>query len=180
MGDTNQGAVNMIGKIKNLRELFEIELQYAYDGEKKLVEKGLPSMIESASSPELRAALEHHLGETRGHVARLERLFSAAGLKPDTKSNEILDDIVKAAKDSTAHIEDSPLRDAALIVNGNQVEHYEIALYGSLISFARNLGLSEATSLLEQTLAEEKAADAKLTQIGETSMNLKASRHQAA
>ena len=69
----------MIGKIKDLRELFEVELRYAYDCEQKLVNKGLPSMIESASSPELRSALQHHLGETRGHVSRLEGIFRAIG-----------------------------------------------------------------------------------------------------
>jgi ferritin-like metal-binding protein YciE len=168
----------MIGKIKGLRELFEIELQYAYDCEQKLVNKGLPTMIESASAPELRNALEHHLGETRGHVAGLERVFSTLGAKPDTKSNDIIGEMMKAAKDSTAHIADSPLRDAALIVNGNQVEHYEIALYGSLISFARRLGLTEAVAPLEQILTEEKAADAKLSQIAE-SANVKAAQQAA-
>jgi ferritin-like metal-binding protein YciE len=159
---------NMIGQIKSLREFFEIELHYAYDCEQKLVNKGLPAMIESASSRELRSALEHHLGETRGHVAGLERVFSILGVKADTKDNDIIDEMMKAAKDSAAHIEDSPLRDTALIVNGNQVEHYEIALYGSPISFARQLELREAVAPFERILAEEKAADAKLTQIAES------------
>ena len=170
----------MIGKIKDLRELFEIELRYAYDCEQKLVEKGLPSMIESASSPELRSALENHLSETRRHVQRLERVFGVAGIEPDTKGNDIIDEMMSAAKDSTSNIDDSPLRDAALIVNGNQVEHYEIALYGSLVSFARSLRLESAVTALEETLKEEKAADAKLTQIAETAMNRQAARHHAA
>ncbi len=158
----------MFGKIKSLRELFEIELGYAYDCEKKLVEKGLPGMIENASSSELRSALEQHLQETRGHVTRLERVFSSLGVEPKAQSNAVVSDFASAAKDSASHIEDSPLRDAALIVNGNFVEHYEMALYGSLAAFAKGLNLPEATQLLNQTLAEEKAADAKLSQIGET------------
>jgi ferritin-like metal-binding protein YciE len=170
----------MFGKVKNLRELFEIELRYAYDCEQKLVYKGLPSMIEAANAPELRSALQQHLEETRGQVARLERVFLAIGAEPATKGNDILDEMMSAAKDSIANIDDSPLRDAALIINGNQVEHYEIATYGSLASFARNLGLQECIQPLEQTLKEEKAADAKLTQIAETALNTQAARHQAA
>ena len=170
----------MLGNVKSLRELFEIELRYAYDCEKKLVEKGLPTMIEKASSPELRTALEHHLRETRNHVVRLEGVFATVGVEPDTKGNEILDKMMSAAKDSASNIEQSSLRDAALVANGNLVEHYEIALYGSLAAFARSLGLPSAVSALGETLNEEKKADAKLTQIGETVMNARAARHQTA
>jgi len=170
----------MLTKIKTLRELFEIELKYAYDCEQKLFEKGIPAMIEAASSPELRDALEHHLRETQDQIARLEQVFSVIGMEPDTKDNDILDKTLSAAKDSVSNIESSSLRDTALIVNGNQVEHYEIAMYGSLVAFARHLGLQEAVGPLEQTLLQEKAADAKLTQIAETSMNAKAAKYQAA
>jgi len=166
----------MLGKVKSLRELFGIELSYAYDCEKKLVEKGLPEMIESATSRELRSALEEHLQQTRTHVTRLERVFSAIGTAPDTKTNDIFDKMASAAKDSKSNIDPSPLRDAALIVNGNLVEHYEIATYGTLVSFARNLGLHDALGLLQQTLDEEKKADAKLTQLGEEIMNPQAAR----
>lgn len=166
-------------KLKSLHELFEIELCYAYDCEQKLVKKGLPEMIENAGSQQLRSALQQHLEETRNHVARLERVFSAASIQPNTRGNDIFDKMASAVKDSVAHIDNSPLRDAALIVNGNLVEHYEIATYGSLVSFARHLGLQDAVGLLEQTLAEEKAADAKLTQLAETVMNVQAAAHQA-
>ncbi len=166
----------MLGKVKSLRELFGIELCYAYDCEKKLVEKGLPEMIENATSRELRSALEEHLQQTRTHVTRLQRVFSAIGMEPDTKTNEIFDKMASAVKDSKSNIDPSPLRDAALIVNGNLVEHYEIATYGSLASFARSLGLNEAVALLQETLNEEKKADAKLTQIGEEIMNPQAAR----
>ena len=145
----------MLGKVKSLRELFGIELCYAYDCEKKLVEKGLPEMIENATSRELRSALEEHLQQTRTHVTRLQRVFSAIGMEPDTKTNEIFDKMASAVKDSKSNIDPSPLRDAALIVNGNLVEHYEIATYGSLASFARSLGLNEAVAVLQETLNEE-------------------------
>jgi ferritin-like metal-binding protein YciE len=170
----------MIGKIKSLREFFEVELGYAYDCEKKLAEKGLPSVIENANSPELRTALQQHLQETQSHVTRLERVFGAIGVEPKTQSNEILDKMTSAAKDSIAHFEVSPLRDVALVLNGNQVEHYEIALYGSLVALARSLGLLNAVGPLEETLKEEKAADAKLTQLGETLLNTKAAKYQTA
>jgi ferritin-like metal-binding protein YciE len=170
----------MFGKIKSLQELFEIELGYAYDCEKKLVDKGLPGMIENASSTELRSALEHHLQETRTHITRLERLFSSIGIEPRTESNAVLGELTSAAKDSVSHTEDSLLRDAALIVNGNFVEHYEIALYGSLAAFAKGLGLRDAAQLLNQTLTEEKKADAKLSEIGETLLANQSGRRQAA
>jgi ferritin-like metal-binding protein YciE len=157
----------MIGKMNNLRELFEIELKYAYDCEQKLVKKGIPTMIENAGSPELRTALEHHLRETQSHIARLEQVFAAIGKEPDSKGNEILDKILSAAKDSVSNIDDSPLRDSALIANGNLVEHYEIATYGTLAALARHLGL-------------QKAADAKLTQIGETVLNPRVAKSHTA
>lgn len=170
----------MFGKVKDMRELFGIELKYAYDCEKKLVEKGLPTMIEKAGSSELRAALQQHLQETQNHVLRLERVFAAMGEQPATKTNDVFDKMSSAVKDSISNIDQSPLRDAALIVNGNIVEHYEIATYGSLAAFARYLGLAEAASLLEQTLEEEKKADAKLTQIGESMLNPQAAKRQTA
>lgn len=166
-------------KIKSLRELFELELRYAYDCEQKLVKKGLPSMIEATSSPELRSALQAHLQETQMHVTRLERVFSAIRVQPETKSNSILDEMSKAAKDSISNIEDPAIRDTALALNGNYVEHYEIAMYGTLAEFARDLGLQQVVTILEETLAEEKAADAKLTQTGRT-LNQRAAQHVAA
>ena len=166
----------MFGKVKSLRELFAIELSYAYDCEKKLVEKGLPTMIEAASSRELRSAFEQHLQETRNQVARLERVFSAIGVSPDTKTNDIFDEISSAVKDTKSNIEDPALRDAALVANANLVEHYEIAAYGTLASWARNLGFQDAVGLLQQSLNEEKQADAKLTQLGEQLTNQQATR----
>jgi ferritin-like metal-binding protein YciE len=175
----NMKGQHMFGKVKSLRELFEIELGYAYDCEKKLVEKGLPSMIENASANQLRSALEQHLQETRSHVSRLERVFSSLGVEPKTESNAILDELTSAAKDSVSHTEDSALRDTALVVNGTFVEHYEIALYSALVLLAKKLGLQAAAALLAETLSEEKAADAKLIQIAESSLNLQSARQTA-
>ena len=164
-------------KIKNLQSLFETGLRYAYDCEQKLAEKGIPSMIEATSSAELRTALEHHLEETRTHITRVEKVFGIIGAEPKAEDNDIIDEMTDVAENMIDSTEDgSPLRDAVLIIAGNQVEHYEMAAYGSLVSFARQLGFNDAAQLLEQTLNEEKAADAKLTQIAETSVNRDASR----
>ncbi len=164
-------------KVKNLQGLFETGLRYAYDCEQKLADKGIPSMIEAASSAELRTALEQHLEETRTHVRRVEQVFGIIGASAKTEDNDIIDEMTDVAENMIDATEDgSPLRDAALIVAGNQVEHYEMAAYGSLVAFARQLGFSDAAQLLEQTLNEEKAADAKLSQIAESSVNRQASQ----
>lgn len=168
-------------KINSFQDLFESGLRYAYDCEQKLVEKGIPGMIEASSSTELLTALEEHLQQTRTHVTRLERVFTLCGLEAKTEDNDIIDEIIDSADDMVSATEDdSPLRDAALVVGGNMVEHYEMAVYGSLANFAEQLGLSEAANLLRQTLNEEKAADAKLTQIGETIVNPQATQQRRA
>lgn len=170
----------MFTKVRNFSELFELELRYAYDCEKKLVEKGLPSMIEAAQSPELRAALQRHLQETRRHVTRLESVFSTCKLEPQTKGNDILSEIMDAAKDSAGNIDAPEIRDAALIANGNMVEHYEMALYGTLEAWALQLGYESAAAQLEETLREEKEADAKLTELANRMANTRAARAHTA
>jgi ferritin-like metal-binding protein YciE len=130
----------MFGNVKSLRELFEIQLRYAYDGEKKLVEKGLPTMIEKASSPELRTALQHHLGETRNQVARLERVFASIGVEPNNKGNDVVDEMMSAAKDSASNIEESSLRDAALIANGNLAGCGKIVLSQQFLGWFASCG----------------------------------------
>jgi ferritin-like metal-binding protein YciE len=168
-------------KIKTFNELFETGLRYAYDTEQKLVEKGIPSMIEAAASPELRSALEQHLDETRNHVVRLDRVFAIIGVEPKAEDDDIIDEITKTADHMVGATEDgSPLRDAVLIVGGGQVEHYEMAVYGSLAAIARQLGRADVAALLEQTLHEEKAAATKLAEIGERTVNPHANQERRA
>ncbi|HZQ71032.1 MAG TPA: DUF892 family protein [Terriglobales bacterium] len=164
-------------KTERLQDLFELGLCYINDCETKLVKKGLPAMIDAASSPELRQALEQHLRETQNQVMRLQQVFSIIGKEPDTEDNDIVDEMTKAAEKKIKNIDASPLRDAALIESGNVVEHYEIATYGSLIAWARQLGFSEAATLLQQTLDEEETADEKLTALGEKVINPTAAQH---
>ena len=168
-------------KIKSFQDLFETGLKYAYDCEQKLVKKGIPSMIKAASSSELRTALEQHLEETRNQASRLERVFSLCGFEAKKEDNDIIDEIIDSADDLIGATEDGTLlRDAAIIVSGNVVEHYEMAIYGSLKSYAHQLGHNEAVRLLEETLNEEKAADAELTAIGERSINPTAAQERRA
>ena len=167
-------------KIETLRQLFEAELRYAYDCEQKLVKKGLPTMVQSATSPELRTAFEQHLEETRNHVARDQRVFSILGLEAKNEDNDILDEMVTSAKDMVGDIESPTLRDASLISSGNKVEHYEMAVYGTLVAYAEQLGFPEAAQLLQQNLNEEKAADEKLTQLGERVVNPRAAEERKA
>lgn len=158
-------------KAKSMEDLFELGLRQAYDTEQKLVKKGLPSMVKASTSSELKNAFSEHLEETRDHVTRLEQVFSIIGKKAEKEDNDIFDEMSDEVEDKISDIDASALRDAALIVSGNQVEHFEMAVYGSLVSFAQQLGYTEAVPLLEQNLNEEKAADAKLTQIAESSVN---------
>lgn len=167
-------------KIKSLRDLFENELRHIYDCEQKLEKKGLPTMIEHATSPELRSALDQHLKETHNHVTRLERVFSILGSEPKAAGNDVFDELADCVKDSIGDTEESSLRDAALIADGNKVEHYEMAVYGSLAAYSQQLGLQQATQLLQETLDEEKAADAKLTAIAESIVNPRASHERRA
>lgn len=157
-------------KIESLQDVFVTGMKYVYDAEQKLVDKGLPKMIESAASAELRSALEQHLEETRTHVTRLEQVFAIVGEDPKAEDNDILDEMTTVVEHMIDATEDgSALRDVVLTLGGNQVEHYEMTSYGSLKAFAQQLGLNQAVTLLEQTLQEEKAADAKLTEIGKRS-----------
>ena len=165
-------------QVQSLEDLFITGLQYAYDAEKQLVE-ALPKMAQASTTPQLRQAFGQHLTETQEHVRRVEQIFSAFGKQPETQPNTVLQAMSKEADNMIAMIQASPLRDAALIVAGNQVEHYEMAAYGSLKNFAELLGNQQCVQLLQQTLEEEKKADAKLTEVGETQVNTQAANRSA-
>jgi ferritin-like metal-binding protein YciE len=160
-------------KLETVQDLFQRGLEYTYDCEQQLI-KALPKLAEASSSSDLRDAFNEHLLQTRRHADRLEQIFSLIGKNADTQSNKVVKALTDEGENMIDKIDRSPMRDAALIVAGNQVEHYEMATYGSLMAYAQLLGHNQAASLLEQTLNEEKAADAKMTQIGETSVNRQA------
>jgi ferritin-like metal-binding protein YciE len=157
-------------KIDTLQALFVDELRDLYDAEKQLT-KALPKMAQAASSDQLRRAFESHLSETEGHVERLERIFAQLDEKTSGESCDAMKGLVKEGDEIVSHVEQSPLRDAGLIGAANRVEHYEIAAYGTVRTFAQMLGYTDAVQLLEATLKEEKAADQKLTAIAESMVN---------
>jgi ferritin-like metal-binding protein YciE len=157
-------------KIESMDNLFLEQIQDLYDAEQRLV-KALPKMADEAVSPELQQAFRSHLEQTKGHVRRLETIFAQVGKDPKSKTCDAMKGLIEEGEDMVSDIERSSLRDAGLIAAANRVEHYEIAAYGSARTFAQTLGLSQAASLLQQTLEEEKAADAKLTTLAENMIN---------
>src|SRR3984957_10794150 len=150
-----------------LRELYVDELRDIYSAENQLV-KALPKMAKAANSSELRSGFEEHLEQTKGHVQRLEKIFAEMGEKPTGKKCKGMEGLIEEGKEmiEEENLEDEAL-DAGLISAAERVEHYEIAAYGCVRTYAKLLGESEAASLLEQTLAEEKETDEKLTELAE-------------
>jgi ferritin-like metal-binding protein YciE len=158
---------------QGLRDLLVDELKDIYWAEKALV-KGLPKMIKKASTEELVDALSQHFEVTKKHVSRLEKVFSMMGEKAEAKKCEAMEGLLKEAEQIMEDTEAGVVRDAGIILAGQKVEHYEIATYGTLYSFAKTLGEDEAAKLLQQTLNEEKEADVRLSEIAEAYINAEA------
>jgi ferritin-like metal-binding protein YciE len=158
-----------------MKDLFLDQIQDLYDAEERLI-KALPKMAEASSSPELRIAFEEHLAQTRGQLKRLDEVFSILKMEPEGQTCEAMKGLIDEGEHLMEDIKKSPLRDAGLIAAGNRVEHYEMAGYGTARTMARTLGLDRAAELLEQTLEEEKQADARLTAIAEREVNPEAVR----
>jgi ferritin-like metal-binding protein YciE len=148
--------------MENLRDLFVDELKDVYNAEKQLV-KALPKMAKASSSPQLRMAFEAHLKETEGHVRRIEGVFAHLGMKPASKTCKAMEGLVKEGGEMIDEDAEGALKDAGLIGAAQRVEHYEIAAYGTLIAFAKELGDVQGGKLLQQNLDEEGAADKKLS-----------------
>jgi ferritin-like metal-binding protein YciE len=159
--------------IETMDDLFLHTLQDIYYAENKIV-KSLPDMIETASDAQLKQGLQAHLGETKGHIKRLEQVFQMLGQKPTSVNCPAIDGIIEEAEEVTGEVDDKNVLDAAIIAAGQAVEHYEITRYGSLIAWAKQLGRNDAARVLEATLVEEKAADKNLTSIAERRVNLRA------
>ena len=148
---------------ENLHELFIEELKDIYDAEKQLT-KALPKMAKACDSPDLRAAFEEHLEITRMQVERLEEVFKSLGMAARGKTCEGMKGLIEEGQKHIQELEQGATLDAALIASAQKVEHYEIATYGTLATFAEIMGHQDAKDLLGQTLDEEKEADEKLTQ----------------
>ena len=150
-----------------LKELYVDELRDLYNAENQLT-KALPKMAKAATSEDLRAGFEEHLEQTKGHVERLEQIFESLGEKPSGKKCKGMEGLVAEGAEMIEEDIEDEARDAGLISAAQRVEHYEIAGYGSVRTYAQLLGEEEAAELLEQTLQEEKETDQKLTKLAET------------
>ena len=159
--------------IKTMDDLFVHTLRDMYYAENQIV-KSLPEMIEKASDPQLKKGFQTHLGETKNQVKRLEEVFRLHGKEISGVDCPAIDGIIEEADDVAGEVEDRPVLDAALIAAAQAVEHYEIARYGTLIAWAKQLGRNDCASLLQQNLDEEKATDKKLTAMAESNVNRKA------
>ena len=164
-----------------LHDAFLDELRDAYDAEKQLL-KALPKMAKAATADELRTAFETHLEETKGHVARLEQVFASLDEKATGKHCDGIAGIIDEGKSAMEESFDDATMDACLIGSGRRAEHYEMAAYSTMIGWARAMGHSEAVTLLEEILDEERAADEKLSGLAEDGINQEAAEgaHAAA
>lgn len=161
--------------MRTLIQLFVDQLQDAYSAENQLV-KALPQMAKAATSPELRAGFERHLEETKGQVKRLEEAARLANADASGKTCEAMEGLIAEGKEMIALKADGHVKDAGLIAAAQKVEHYEIALYGCLCTWADELGLTDVKHLMHQTLEEEKRTDEKLTELAEQRINALARR----
>ena len=150
--------------VETAEELFVEELKDLYSAEKQIV-KALPKVAKAVESDELRQAIEEHLVQTKGHVERLDRIFEILGKRASGKTCKGAQGLIEEGSEQIEEIDEGPVLDAALISALQRVEHYEIAAYGTVATFAEAMGQSEIHQLLGETLQEEKEADEKLTEI---------------
>jgi ferritin-like metal-binding protein YciE len=160
-------------KLETLHDLYVDELKDLYNAEHQLL-KALPKMAKAASDPQLAKAFTTHLAETEGQVERLEKIFKTLDASPKGKTCKAMQGLLEEGKDVMSEDADPTVMDAALIAAAQRVEHYEMAGYGCVRTFARLLGYEDAAALLQKTLNEEGAADKKLTKLAETVINVEA------
>jgi ferritin-like metal-binding protein YciE len=158
---------------KKLNELFHDTLKDIYFAEKRIL-AALPKMAKAAQSEELRAAFEKHRGETEEQIERLEQVFAIIEKKPQGKTCAAIVGITDEGAEIMQEYKGSTALDAGLLAAAQAVEHYEISRYGTLRTWAEELGLDDAASLLQETLKEEEATDEALTEIAKTAVNQEA------
>jgi ferritin-like metal-binding protein YciE len=159
--------------INTLEELFVHGLKDIYYAEQQIL-KALPKLIESATNPQLKKGLKHHLKETEEQVSRLEQIFEMREEKPKGTKCPGINGLISEGDDLTGNIGDKQVLDAAIISSAQAVEHYEITRYGALIAWAREMGRNDFADILEASQEEEKAADRTLNEIAERRINMMA------
>jgi ferritin-like metal-binding protein YciE len=157
-------------KLDTLRQLYINELRDLYNAENQLI-KALPKMAKAAASKELRKALEEHLEQTKGHIDRLEQVFERLDEKPKGKTCRAMKGLIEEGSEILEEDGEESVLDAGIIVAAQKVEHYEIAGYGSVRTFATLLGENEAVGILQKTLDEESEADELLTVLADEIVN---------
>jgi ferritin-like metal-binding protein YciE len=166
-------------QLQDLQDLFVDQLRDLYNAENQLV-KALPKMAKAASNEELSQGFLDHLEETKGHVDRLKQIFDKLGKKPTGKVCKAMEGLIEEGKEAMEEDAAPDVMDASLIAAAQRVEHYEMAGYGTVRSFAKLLGDSESAKLLQQTLDEEGACDKKLTKLAESTINIEANAGEGA
>jgi ferritin-like metal-binding protein YciE len=160
-------------QMENLQDLLKEDLKDVLNAENQII-KALPKMIKKASHPELQDAFEKHLEETKGHADRIEQVMEMLGMPAKGKTCKAMQGILEEGKEVMGEDADDDVMDAALIGAAQKVEHYEIATYGTLCTYADLLGLEDAKRLLGQNLEEEKKTDQALSELAEAVINLEA------
>jgi ferritin-like metal-binding protein YciE len=155
-----------MSSVDSIEKLFVEELKDLYSAETQIT-KALPKLVKAATSSDLRSAFEHHLKETEGHVQRLEQIFEILGESPKGKTCDGMKGVLEEGSEAVKETEEGDVRDVGMISAAQRVEHYEMAGYGAVRSYAERLGQTKIAQLLQATLDEEKAADKKLTEIAE-------------
>jgi ferritin-like metal-binding protein YciE len=155
---------------KDLNALFVHQLKDTYFAENAIL-KGLPQLAEAARSEELKGALAVHVKETEGQVKRLERVFEIVGAKPEGVECKAIQGIIAEGQEVLSEFREGEALDAGLIAAAQAIEHYEITRYGTLLAWAKQLGLSEAEGLLQETLVEEENTDEVLSELAEDAIN---------
>lgn len=159
--------------IKTLDDMFVTVLQKMYYAEREIAEQ-LETMVGKATSPELKSGFEQHLRETRNQRERLEQVFRMHGIEAKETNCDAIDGILKTGNSLAGEIDDKKVLDAGLTFAAQMVEHYEIAQYGTLVAWAKEMGRQDCARVLNEILEEEKATDQKLTRIAESRINAKA------
>jgi ferritin-like metal-binding protein YciE len=153
--------------INTAQDLFLTQLKDIYSAEKQAI-RVYPKVAKAATSEELKQALQEHLEQTKGQVERLDRVFEILGKKSSGKTCEAMKGLIAEAQEALEEIEKGPVLDAAIIAAGQRMEHYEIASYGTVATFAEAMGEDEIHQLLAETLQEEKDTDQRLTEVSES------------
>jgi ferritin-like metal-binding protein YciE len=160
-------------KMNTLKDLYLDELRDVYDAENQIL-KALPKMAKEATNEELKAAIELHLDQTQTQIERLEQIFEDLGEKAKGEKCPAAKGLIEEAKSMMEDAEDDDTRDAAIIGSAQKIEHYEIAAYGTLRTYAELLGHDEQAELLQETLDEEKETDENLTELAVSCINIEA------